>query len=241
MNHEVTVGEWNDVMSEVSATAEGSCATEGDKTQCPMRNVNWFDAVTFANAMSKKDGRQECYQLVGCEGIPGTEGYTCASVTEMIFGFAACSGYRLPTEAEWEYIARGGTTTDFYTGDLGQEVACSEDGSVSEPVPQLQYTAWYCNNSGGEPHPVGISSQPNAFGIWDLHGNVSEWVWDAYGPYEYAEGQAVENPTGTATGERVIRGGSYLSPARQCRSAARGKLAPNASKEDVGFRIVISN
>jgi formylglycine-generating enzyme required for sulfatase activity len=123
--------------------------------------------------------------------------------------------YRLPTEAEWEYAARAGSTGD-YAGDLDA-------------------MAWYSNNSGNTTHPVG-QKQANAWGLHDMHGNVWEWCQDWYGPY--AEG-VVTDPQGPSSGSyRVARGGGWPSPAQRCRSAYRGNAAPGARRNLLGSRLV---
>ena len=123
--------------------------------------------------------------------------------------------YRLPTEAEWEYAARSGTTGD-YAGNLDS-------------------MAWYSNNSGSKTHEVG-QKQPNAFGLYDMHGNVWEWRADWYG--EYASG-AVTNPTGAAIGSiRVYRGSSWLHDAVSLRSAFRNSYSPSYRLFNLGFRVV---
>jgi formylglycine-generating enzyme required for sulfatase activity len=124
--------------------------------------------------------------------------------------------YRLPTEAEWEYAARAGTTGDY---------AASPDD-----------VAWYKSNSGSRPNPVG-AKQPNAWGLYDMHGNVYEWVQDWYGEYPRS---AVTDQGGAASGEdRVIRGGSYLDSARYIRSAFRRFNTPSRQGGGlVGFRVV---
>ncbi len=127
--------------------------------------------------------------------------------------------YRLPTEAEWEYAARAGTTTDYSFGD--------SDADLDE-------YAWYYENSGEKTHPVG-QKKPNPWGLYDMHGNVWEWCQDWYG--DYPKGH-VTDPTGPSRGSyRVIRGGSWGNGAYYCRSAERGDSSPAYRHFNVGFRL----
>lgn len=128
--------------------------------------------------------------------------------------------YRLPTEAEWEYAARAGTTTPYA---CGFSEAC------------LQNSAWYAANAEGQPHPVG-QKPANAWGFHDMHGNVWEWVSDWYGPYP--DGATVD-PQGPSTGTyRVNRGSSWDGPAANARIANRGFSRPDAKGVGLGFRLV---
>ena len=123
--------------------------------------------------------------------------------------------YRLPTEAEWEYACRAGTTGD-YAGELS-------------------LMAWYSDNSDSKPHPVGQKS-PNRWGLYDMHGNVWEWCADWYGSYS---SEAQTDPTGPATGSgRVVRGGGWGGNAASLRAADRGRSAPSGRRNDLGFRLV---
>lgn len=130
------------------------------------------------------------------------------------------NNYRLPTEAEWEYAARAGTSGPYYFGN--------------NPG-QLGDYGWYLKNSEGEPHPVG-AKRPNAWGLYDMHGNVWEWCQDRFGNYPL---EAVIDPQGPNAGlHRVIRGGSWSSTPANCRAASRYKFEPDNRGDDVGFRLV---
>ena len=134
--------------------------------------------------------------------------------------------YRLPTEAEWEYGARGGTTTDTYAGDVTEP--WGED-------PVVDRIGWYGENSGGRTRPVG-GKAPNAWGLHDMLGNVWEWVGDRYGDYP---GGTVTDPVGPASGsKRVFRGGCWLGSARFCRSALRIRNSPGYRFGSLGFRLL---
>jgi formylglycine-generating enzyme required for sulfatase activity len=123
--------------------------------------------------------------------------------------------YRLPTEAEWEYAARAGTNGQ-YAGNLDD-------------------MAWYYSNSGNKMHPVG-TKKPNAWGLYDMHGNVWEWVQDWYGTYS---NNAETDPKGPSTGSvRVYRGGNWAVAAKSCRSAYRAAPAPDARGLGLGFRLI---
>jgi formylglycine-generating enzyme required for sulfatase activity len=136
--------------------------------------------------------------------------------------YASWTGLRLPSEAEWEFACRAGTRTRFYSGDSDKD---------------LEQAGWYRENSGGQTHPV-AEKKPNAWGLYDMHGNVWEWVEDDYhGRYEGApdDGSAwIDKPRGS---DRVMRGGGWLLRARYCRSASRRGDAPGDRDYDVGFRL----
>ena len=126
--------------------------------------------------------------------------------------------YRLPTEAEWEYACRAGSTTSYCFGDDSN---------------QLGKYAWYKENARGQPHPVGLRT-PNTWGLYDMHGNVWEWVQDWYQPYPTDPRSASSGP------DRVNRGGSWVVNAKFCRSAARGHVTPGHRAYDLGFRCASS-
>ena len=136
--------------------------------------------------------------------------------------------YRLPTEAEWEYAARAGSTTAFANGPI-TVMDCSYDAN-------LNAMGWYCYNSGNTTHPV-AEKQANAWGLYDMHGNVCDWCSDWYGSYPAG---SVVDPTGPSTGTgRVLRGGGWSNNAQRCRSASRGDLGPSYWYANVGFRLVL--
>ena len=171
----------------------------------PMENVTWLDAIHFCNALSEVEGLRAYYRIDGeqatCQGGPG---------------------YRLPTEAQWEYACRAG---------------CPERYSFGPDPALLPQHAWFQDNSGDSVQPVG-SWPANRFGLHDLHGNVWEWCWDWYGPYDPAAGI---DPTGPERGKtRVLRGGSWYDPAPSLCSSARLSWEPNDTSMTAwrfGFRV----
>jgi formylglycine-generating enzyme required for sulfatase activity len=153
----------------------------------------------------------------------------CRKLSELPEEKAAGRIYRLPTEAEWEYACRAGSATKYGFGD--SEI-------------QLGEYAWYGSNSGGATHPVG-QKKPNAFGLYDMHGNVWEWCQDWYSDTYYgqfARQTAADDPVGPSSGtNRVLRGGAsnnYLP--RDLRSANRGRYSPDNRYDNVGCRVVVA-
>lgn len=197
--HEVTQALYRQVMG-----ANPSDFT-GDANR-PVESVSWFDAVTFCNALSRKDNREPCYKING---------------QEVSCDFAR-NGYRLPTEAEWEYAAQGGVQSNGYT------YAGSND---------VDAVAWFAGNSGGKPHPVG-TKRANELGLYDMTGNVWEWCWDWWG--EYPEGRQTD-PRGPLSGSfRVLRGQHWKSTElRTLSTSVRGYIAPTISHNYIGFRIAV--
>ena len=171
-----------------------------------IRNYAGFDGSNF-NAPMQTTSWNECKDFVD-------------KINELGIG-----KFRFPTEAEWEYACRGGTTTRFYWG---------EDPDLTG----IDEYAWYDENSDGEAHEAG-EKKPNPWGLFDMAGNVYEWCQDWHGPY----GSAVQiDPQGPATGSaKVFRGGEWFNPAQNCRSAFRGKFAPDDWLYFGGLRLVMEN
>ncbi len=173
---------------------------------CPVEQVTWMDAVKFVNTLSQMEGLGACYTIEG-ENVEWPSGLVC-------------EGYRLPTEAEWEYAARAGVPTR-YAGD----------DSIAE-------CAWYRDNSERKSHPP-ARKPANAWGLHDMSGNVWEWVWDRYDRAYPPEDAA--NPTGAESGSgRVVRGGSWSGSATHCRVAGRAGFSPVGSFDDLGLRLARS-
>jgi formylglycine-generating enzyme required for sulfatase activity len=182
--------------------------------------VTWFDAVLFCNARSKGEGWDTVYTYTSTSGEPGNQ---CTALGGLTID-PTRKGYRLPTEAEREYACRAGTTSTYYWG--GATDAATAD----------RY-AWYTSNSGGTTHPV-ATKQKNAFGLYDMSGNVWEWCNDWYGTYVAG---AVTDPTGaSSSSKRTLRGGFWDSDVvDDLRSADRGSTFPDAWYAGAGLRCVL--
>ncbi len=169
----------------------------------PVEQLRWSDAVKFCNQRSEAEGLQPCYDLKALK---------C--------NFDA-NGYRLPTEAEWEYACRAGTTTAYFFGD--------------NPAKLGDY-AWFQKNAGGRPRPVG-QKQPNPWGLYDMTGNVWEWSNDYY-KVDYYQESPRENPRGPNEGEKmVLRGGAFKFSAENCRSGYRYNESPGSADVCFGYDI----
>jgi formylglycine-generating enzyme len=200
----VTQALWDSVM--------GSNPSDFKGANRPVECVSWFDVVAFCNKLSKREGLDPAYTING-------ENVTCNWTAK---------GYRLPTEAEWEYSARSGQRFKYAGSDNVDEVA------------------WYDDNSGDETHPVG-QKKPNGFGLYDMSGNVWEWVWDRM-EYDEDEDEIVgdslypserrRDSTGPDSGSyRVFRGGSWYYIAGDARVSYRNLFDPADRNVDLGFRL----
>ena len=196
--YEVTQKEYQEVMGTNPSNFKGD--------NLPVECVSWYDAVEYCNARSRKEGLTPAYTISG-SGDNRTVAWN-----------RSANGYRLPTEAEWEYACRAGTTTAYNTG-----------ASINNN------TGWYRANSAESTQEVG-RKPANAWGLYDMHGNVWEWCWDWYG--NYASG-AQTDPVGASSGSyRVIRGGGWGSPDLYVRSAFRDHSSPYNRYNILGFRLV---
>jgi len=174
----------------------------------PVTDVGANEALEFCNRLSEAAGLDACYD-------PSTGKCDLSK-----------NGFRLPTEAEWEYACRAGTTTHFSSGDTEAD---------------LDRVGWYLGNSGGSPHPVGLK-EPNAWGLYDMHGNVWEICCDASDEYDgrYRPGPVADPVFEGNFNFRVNRGGSWFSEPSECRSAVRGKFWTGGGSDHLGFRVAQS-
>ncbi len=207
---EVTAGNYAHVMA--------GTLIEGEEAILPVRNVSWFDAVLYCNARSVLDGRDTVYAYHSRTVNPDGKTVLDGLVADM-----RAEGYRLPTEAEWEYACRRDSLTLFFWGN--------------DPAAAEEYS-WTRENSGGRVHPV-ARKKPNVSGLYDMAGNVWEWVNDWFDPEYYLRAPAVD-PYGPVEGEtKVIRGGSWNNSLYFSQAGTRSTMPPEAGAASIGFRTVL--
>jgi formylglycine-generating enzyme required for sulfatase activity len=204
--YEVTQKEYRDAMGSNPSYITGD--------NLPVERVSWFDAIEYCNFLSRREGLTPAYTRNG----------------DAVTWNRNANGYRLPTEAEWEYACRAGTATPFHTGD-------------NITVSQANYNGEYPYNGNdietfrGETWAV-ESGEANSFGLYNMHGNVWEWCWDWYGEYSSA---VQSDPAGSDSGSiRVSRGGSWADDGAYLRSAVRFGNKPAEKNSGLGFRLARS-
>ncbi len=226
--YEVTQKQYADVMNAwPSEFKNGINITKGEYYNSrPVEKVSWYDAIKFCNLLSMEEGLSPAYRINGSTnpskwGIVPTKKDEKWEAVEIVSG---SNGYRLPTELQWEYACRAGTTTKYNNGKDKLETDKNKYGVAAI---KSDNTAWYAETSQyrdgvQKTHEVGLLA-PNAFGLYDMHGNVTEWCWS--------------EPTDK--GNRILRGGSYISAASQVTSSVRFSSDPSTRKNSIGFRIVL--
>lgn len=213
--YELTQKEYEDVTGNNPSNFSGE--------DLPVENVSWLDAVTYCNARSEKEGLTSVYTIDG----------------QNVSWDRSADGYRLPTEAEWEYACRAGTITPFYMENSPSDEDANYYGHYPYEIEDNYFSQGNLEVKPGVYRETTVSVDSfseNPYGLYNMHGNVSEWVWDYYGAYST---DAQTDPTGPETGTlRVYRGGGWNDFAKNMRSAYRATLEQDHSSFNIGIRLV---
>lgn len=223
IQHSVTVGDFYMSKTEISqkeyqeVMGVNPSATKGD--DLPVTNITWYDAVQYCNKLSQKEGLDPCYTI---------------SENTVTWDKSA-NGYRLPTEAEWEYAARANTDTPFSFGDY---VHNSDANCYNAYGYNNDASGNWVNGSGAYLRKTVAVDQyaANDYGLYNMHGNAAEWVWDWYSEYD---SETVTNPTGSESGNaKIVRGGGWNDHPKHIRSAYRGAQPADVGLYSIGIRPV---
>jgi formylglycine-generating enzyme required for sulfatase activity len=264
--YEVTVGEFRRFVNDtgyktIAETDGGGLVSKGEKwvydaeynwknpgfaqnDNEPAVYVSWYDAVEYCNWRGRAEGLAPVYRIDKSRKDPDNrapteheDAWRNDRIRWTVTRDLAANGYRLPTEAEWEYAYRAGTVTRCWSGN--EEESLAGKANAADQTGKAKYSGWTAVNirdGYAETAPVG-SYAPNPWGLYDMHVNVFEWCWDWYGDYPSA---AQTDPAGPSAGaSRVVRGGWRLIHGQDLRSAARGVLAPSFRYFILGFRLAL--
>ena len=213
--YEVTQKEYEEVMGENPSNFEGE--------NLPVENVTWYEAIEYCNKLSEKEGLTPVYTIDG----------------ENVSWDRSANGYRLPTEAEWEYAARAGTTSPFNTENSISVEEANYYGHYPYGIEENYFTQENLETEPGQYRQTTVevdSFSPNKWGLYNIHGNVAEWCFDYYGAYDL---ENTDNPSGPTTGTlRVNRGGGWNDYAKHLRCAYRASTTPDQKMSNIGFRVV---